>query len=488
MRGLLFADGHALKFAGVFATHCFGRCAMNAALSPQDLAVLSPWATQLARAIASLSSDIAMVLDKDGVITDLAQSSGEPLAPSAQAWLGKPLADVVTGETRSKIQLLLDDVSSTGLARRREVSHLAPGGAAIPVSYTAIRLGPDGPVLAVGRDLRAIAAIQQRFLDAQQDIERGYWRARQAESRYRLLFQVATDGVLVVDGQSLAILEANQAAAQLFDLPVEQLLGRQAVAGFELHSRVGVEALLVNARASGKPAEIHARLVGRVAATNVSATPFRTDDGMRLMVRVRAMDGAPASVNQLNNTLARLVDGTQDGVVVTDSAGRILLANPAFLQLVHQGSEAQVRGSRLPDWLAHADGFDVMLRQVREQGMARRIQAGVRSGAESVSVHVTAALLTEGDQECIGFTFHDMARETVPEQDPISDALQEALQALAGELGAQPLASLQAQAQDMTQRFFLSLALRRAQGDVQLAARQLGVDPQLFGGLAPAHP
>ena len=62
-------------------------------------------------------------------------------------------------------------------------------------------LGRDGPVLAVGRDLRAVSAIQQRFIDAQQAMERDYWRQRQAEARYRMLFQVATDGVLVVDAE-----------------------------------------------------------------------------------------------------------------------------------------------------------------------------------------------------------------------------------------------------------------------------------------------
>ena len=67
----------------------------------------------------------------------------------------------------------------------------------MPVAYTAIRLGEHGPVLAVGRDMRAIAAIQERFIETQQDMERGYWNARQAESRYRLLFQVATDAVMV---------------------------------------------------------------------------------------------------------------------------------------------------------------------------------------------------------------------------------------------------------------------------------------------------
>jgi hypothetical protein len=46
------------------------------------------------------------------------------------------------------------------------------------VAYTAVRLGPQGPTLAVGHDLRAQAALQQRYLAAQEALERSYWSAQ----------------------------------------------------------------------------------------------------------------------------------------------------------------------------------------------------------------------------------------------------------------------------------------------------------------------
>ncbi|TXC66370.1 hypothetical protein FSC37_12435 [Piscinibacter aquaticus] len=146
--------------------------------STDDLGALAPWAQELAQTFVSLSSDIALVLDESGVIRSVAQSGAQPMAPAAAEWVGRPWADTVATPMRRKVEALLNDVTSTGLARRREISHSGAGGADIPVAYTAIRLGRDGPVIAVGRDLRAIAAIQQRFLDAQQDLERGYWKAR----------------------------------------------------------------------------------------------------------------------------------------------------------------------------------------------------------------------------------------------------------------------------------------------------------------------
>jgi transcriptional regulator PpsR len=372
-----------------------------------DLAALSAWAPELAKTFVSLASDIALVIDADGVIRNVAQTGADPMAPSAEEWVGRAWIDTVSGETRPKIANLLKEVAATGIARSREVNHPLGSDINIPVAYTAIRLGANGPVLAVGRDLRAIAAIQQRYVESQQDLERGYWQARQAEARYQLLFQVATDAVMVVDGETLQVIEANEAAARLHGTTAEQLRGQHASAGFEHHARSAVNELLANARASGRSGEIRARLQGTYAGTSVVATPFRADDAMRLLMRMRTAETTGTSAG-LNQTISRLVDPASDAVVVTDSSGRVLIANPAFLSLAQIASEAQLKGQPLMGWLRLGDQpLAALVAQVRRDGIARRIDACVKRAAASVvQVEVSAALLTEGDQECIGFTLH----------------------------------------------------------------------------------
>ncbi len=138
------------------------------------LAAVASYAPHLAQAFASLACDLALVLDSRGIITRVAHSPGGNLAAATLGWVGKPLVDTVTLDTRHKIQSLLEEVARLGLARRREVN--LPQGTApdIPVAYTALRLGPGGPALAVGQDLRTVAQLQQRFMRVQQELERGY--------------------------------------------------------------------------------------------------------------------------------------------------------------------------------------------------------------------------------------------------------------------------------------------------------------------------
>ncbi|KQW40316.1 transcriptional regulator PpsR [Rhizobacter sp. Root404] len=447
-----------------------------------DLAALSPWAPELAKTFVSLASDIALVIDSDGVIRNVAQGGADPIAPGAAQWVGRAWIDTVSGETRPKIENLLKEVAATGIARRREVNHPLGTNESIPVAYTAIRLGVDGPVLAAGRDLRAIAAIQKRFVESQQEMERGYWQARQAEARYQLLFQVATDAVLVVDADTLQIIEANQAAAAMWNLPAEQLKARPIGSGFEHHSRGAINELLGNARATGKSGEIRARLLGTQTGTSVVATPFRADDAMRLLVRLRALDAAPAA-GALNQSIARLVDAASDGVVVTDSSGRIQVANPAFLELVGLATESDAKGHPLMNWLSLADSpLAALVAKVRRDGIARHVESWVRrSGAAAAQIEIAAALLTEGDQECIGFTVRRVARASQrpafddTQRDGLAAALQAGIETLAAGLGERALADIVRDATLLAEDHFTMLALQRTGDDLPAAAAILGV-------------
>ena len=439
-----------------------------------NLSGLSGWAPELAQTFASLTSDIALVLDDHGIICSVANGGSTPLLPAAHDWVGRAWADTATGETRGKIEQMLKEVSAAGLARRREINHPSSSGN-IAIAYTAMRLGPNGPLLAVGRDLSAVAAIQQRFITTQQEMERSYWQLRQDEARYRLLFQVATDAVMVVDSASLNIIEANQAAAQLLDMAIPQLVGRPASFGFERHSRVAVDALLDQARSSGQPSEIRARLLGRVSPTSVAATPFKADDAMRLMVRLRTMD-LPGSSSDLGKTLARLVDSASDGVLITDTNGCILMANPAFLKLVNRNTEAEVKTRPLMDWVSVTDHqFAELLDEVRSQGIARRMSSRLMSSNAMFSeIEITAALLTEGDQECIGFTLHTAAASREP-LTHATDDLRLAIDEITSRIGIKPLPDLLHAAAELLQRHFITQAMARTGDDPKAAAELLGI-------------
>lgn len=433
-----------------------------------DLEALSPWVNELAQTFVSLSSDIALVMDAGGVISQVAQAGGTPMAPDAAQWIGRTWADTVTAETRRKIELLLGDVASTGLARRREVSHPGGSGSDIPVAYTAIRLGAGGPVLAVGRDLRAIAAIQQQFLDAQQELERGYWRARQAETRERALHQVGSDALLVLEAEGGVVRAAN-AAARRHGLG-ESPLGRPAALLFDAHSRAAVEDLLGTARSGGRPVELRARLAGSHAYSSVAATPFRVGASQRLLLRLRDPHDGTASAGARRQRAA--LAGAC--VVITDAAGHVRACDEGFAALVGQPGEAALVGRPLTEWLGDAaQPLDVLLAETRREGLAEREAVALRGSAAAPSALVSASWLAEGDQEGIGLIVRP--GEGPGLSDDAQRAFVQAWDTLDGQLGRNSLPQMMREAAALAERHFIQAALQRCGGDVAAAAQLLGV-------------
>lgn len=449
-----------------------------------DFDALSGCAAGLARAFVSLSSDIALVIDEAGIVTSVAQNEKAPMNPAAEAWIGQPWAQTVTGDTRGKIESLLADASTCGgMGRRREVNHSAEWGDEMPVAYTAVRLGERGPVLAVGRDLRSVAAIQQRFLDTQQSLERSYWRARRDEARHRLLYQVATDAAITVDIDRQCLMAVNAAAARLLQVDGPSAQGRLLSAHFDATSRPAVEALLASACAGSEPLFAQARLAGSHISVALTATRVPEASNPTVLLRLRQADPPHDDPLAPGSALARDVDGTPEGIVVIDSDGRVREANLAFMQMAQATELEAVIGQPLERWLPD-DGMAV-IGSLRAQGLAPCQRVTLRrTGPLELAVDMTGSLLSDVAGGDIGLTLRPCGSDVLT-VDARAAALLRAIDALTGELGKTPLPALLGQAQALAQQHFLRIAIERHPGDSGAAARLLGISAEELSRLRP---
>ena len=441
-----------------------------------DLDALSGCAAGLARAFVSLSSDIALVIDEAGIVTAVAQNEQAPMNPTAKSWVGQRWAQTVTDDTRGKIESLLADANVGGLGRRREVNHSAETGDELPVAYTALRLGEHGPVLAVGRDLRSLAAIQQRFLDTQQALERSYWRARHDEARFRLLHQVTTDAVVTVDIPRQSLVAVNVAAARLLQVDGPSAQGRLLSAHFDATSRPAVLALLARACEGPDAAVAQVRLAGSHLSVALTATRLTAARTPTVLLRLRQAEPPHDDPLALDSALARHVDGTPEGIVVIDSEGRVREANLAFMQMAQAAENEAVIGQPLERWVPTADA--AVIGSLRAHGLmpSQRVTL-LRAGALDLAVDMAGSLLADTAGGDIGFTFRPCGSDVLT-ADARAAALLLAIDALADELGKTPLPELLRQAQAMAQRHFVRTALDRHPADIAAAARLLGISPE----------
>jgi transcriptional regulator PpsR len=435
-----------------------------------------------AATLIAAMSDIALVVDTDGVIRDLAFGSDDWSVEWYGKWLGLPWVDTVTGETRQKIEALVEEATTTSPSRWRQVNHPSSWGSDVPVIYCTMRLRPEGPIIACGRDLRSSAALQQRLIEAQQSMERHYSRLRNLETRYRLLFQMSAEAVLIVDAVSRKVIEANPAAGPLFGEASRRVVGRVFPDGFDADSTTALQSLLASVRATGRAEQVRAKLADTRREFVVSASLFRQENTALFLIRLVPGEAA-AVVNagqQGRNRLADLVETSPDAIVVADPQGRVTSANAAFLDLVQLATSEQVKGESLERWLGRPGvDFNVLLANLRQHGSVRRFSTLMRGeyGA-TADVELSATTILNGKEPAYGFTIRNVGDRMATESHVGARELPRSVEQLTELVGRVPLKDLVRETTDVIERLCIEAALELTGDNRASAAELLGLSRQ----------
>jgi transcriptional regulator PpsR len=435
---------------------------------------------EAAGALIAAAADIALIIDREGVIQDTAFGGEDMTLDDHAAWVGKSWADTVSADSRSKVEALLRDASAKGQPKSRHVNYPSSRGADVPILYSAIQIGREGKIVAVGRDLRSVAALQQRLVDAQQSMERDYWRFRQVETRYRLLFQRASEAVVIVDSSSLKVLEANPAAGQLLGETARTVVGRAFLDSFDAESAQVVSSLLAGVMAASRADDIKVHLAGNNRELLVSASLFRQDNTSLFLVRLSpsAVEGGSA-VPKTEAMLLKVIESAPDGFVVTDPKGLVLSANTAFLDLVQLSAETQARGESIERWLGRP-GVDmgVLLANLRQHGSVRLFPTTMRGAhGSTVEVEISAVSVPRGDMPCMGFMIRNVGWR-LSSAVPSGRELPRSVEQLTELVGRVPLKDLVQESTDLIEKLCIEAALELTRDNRASAAEMLGLSRQ----------
>jgi transcriptional regulator PpsR len=424
------------------------------------------------------AADVALVLDRDGVIRDVSVSSDELDAEGYGRWVGRPWVDTVTIESRSKVEALLKDAVPEAALPWRHINHPSPAGGDFPILYSTVKVGKTGPVVAVGRSLRAASILQQRLVEAQQSLERDYARMRQAETRYRLLFQTSAEAVLVLDGASTIVLEANPAALRMLGNGAHSVVGRPFAEAFDDRSATPVSTLVNAVRATGQGDEVRVRAARGKRAFRLSASLFRADTGTHLLARLGALDGSVGAA--VDSPLTRAIEHLPDGFVVTELDGRVLMGNRAFLDLVQVGAEDQLRGKALDEWLGRSRvDLNVLIANLKQHGAVRLFATTLRGalGAET-EVEISAVSVPDGETPCLAFSVRSVGRRLAPLAARVGRELPRSVDQLTELIGRVPLKDIVRETADVIERLCIEAALKLTGDNRASAAEMLGLSRQ----------
>ncbi|MCE3284313.1 MAG: putative histidine protein kinase [Steroidobacteraceae bacterium] len=345
-------------------------------------------------ALLALNPDALIVTDPLTRIVHWNAGAEAVFGHREQDALERPLVELLfPGDRAREVERALPGTRGCAADSRLEAVALRADGSLIHVDFVTRAFQGTGPghVLWVGRDV-----TQPRLTQA----------ARHLEARYGELLESTPDGMLLV-GETGHIVLANGNAERMFGydpgelqgVPVDALVPHRVR---EVH--VGRRAGYVNqprVRAMGGGAELLGRRKsGEEFPVEVSLSPLRTDDGLVVISAVRDVS------DRLNATrrFRALLEAAPDAIVITDSQGRIVLANSQTDSLFGYSREELI-GQKvevlLPDRLrgthvAHREGY-AAYPKFRAMGAGLELFARHRDGREfPVEVSLSPISTKEG--------------------------------------------------------------------------------------------
>ncbi|WP_234983798.1 transcriptional regulator PpsR [Pseudacidovorax sp. RU35E] len=433
--------------------------------------------------VVQAASDVGLLIDAQGVVREVVvgADAAHDLA-EAPGWVGRRWVDTVTVESRPKIQALTaalrgETPESSPPGGARQVNHPIAGGLDLPIAYRVVPVGTSGHLLALGRNLRTLAAAQQRLVDAQQSMERDYQRLRQAEARYRLLFEAVEDPLVVVDAGSLNIVELNGSAARLLGTSARRLALRPAPELFGSQSQPDVLLLFAQTRSAGR-AEAAGVTLASGAKVRLVGSLFKQDGVNFLLIRmVPALQAEAGSTT--SGSLLDVINAMPDAFVLSDMQGRVLAANEAFVDMLQLPAGEAAVGQMLDRWLGRSTvDLNVLIGNLRQHGVLRLFPTTLRAGdGQATAIEISAVAVADGPQPCLGFAIRDVTRR-LPAEGRSQRQLPRSTDQLTGLVGRLPLRDIVGETTDLIERLCIEAALEITRDNRASAAEMLGLSRQ----------
>jgi transcriptional regulator PpsR len=412
--------------------------------------------------------DVTLVLDNDGVINDatLANSiSDEGIA----GWIGRPWFETVGEVGSDRVRRMIEDARATGLSAFGQVNQRFPSGRELPIEYATARLEGRSGLVAIGKNLQGVAELQSQLTAAQQAREQEYWKLREVETRYRLLFDASNEAVVIVRADSLRIAELNMAAIRMLGLSQGGEILAEVAAGDQDKLRTMFSRVREHGRAPG--IMLH---VGQARGTwTVRASLLTAEPGSSFLLQFEAVRAGPAG-----SPLGGLIERMPDGFVVLDQNGVVRSANRAFLDLTQTAVEASVVGKRLSQWFAVPGSDSALLASVQRNHRVRLFPTTLEGelGSE-IAVEITAVGDRDASPSHYGVLMRDVSRRQPAEQ-VRGNSLGTALGVVSEGLGSASMTTMVRDTVEAVERHCIAEALTRVDGNRSAAAELLGVSRQ----------
>ncbi len=381
--------------------------------------------------ISAEFSDIAIFNnDLEGTLTGWSKGAQRMYGYTAEEAIGKPIAMLVPDNHADEIPAILNKVAHGQHIDHRETFGITKAGHLLELSFTV------WPVRSTDGNIVGASTIA-RDITARKRAERAL---RESEAQYRLLFDSSPLPTWVFDRKSLAFLAVNDAAVRQYGFSREEFADMTI-----LDIRPDADIRRLRDHLSRSMADVedigvwrHRKKDGSII--HVEVTSHRLEFEGREAVLVIAQDITKRKIDeerlrQSEERFSKAFRSSPFGITIaTESEGRIVDANAAFLKTVGYNRE-EVIGRTAKDlnlW-SDAQRLDLIRQQSANEDPGRLFETSftARSG-EIRQVQFAIERIRLHDEPCILAIIQDVTKAMKLEQQLRQAQKMEAMGRLAG--------------------------------------------------------
>lgn len=359
--------------------------------------------------LLSATSDLVFVLAPDGEIRSVLLDSNSKEHPRVSEWSGKNMRAYLTIESIPKLEFALKQIAETGvLSKLVELNHRDDTAWQYPARYSFHKVGPNGSILMLGKDLRSVAETQAQLVQAQIALERGYEERREHDARYRILMAHAREAFVFItaDGR---IRDANAAAARLLSCALEDLVAAPISKAFRYRQRGEFLDALMNAANADFDRDMTVQATQSKRDLIIKPSVFRSAGEKMIFCRITKPSEVSEGNDRVLHDLDTLYRKSPDAIVICDPDGIISNSNEAFLELCGAAGVADVLGRSMSNFLQRSQvDLNIMLENVKRAGYMRVYATRLANAVgESTSVEISSTRLGDLGPSAIGFVIRN---------------------------------------------------------------------------------
>lgn len=430
--------------------------------------------------IIANASDLAIVISDVGEILSVLVNPHHAGFGRLDDWEGRDIREFLTAESVPKLERQLAEIAAGQDSRRpMELNHSDDLKWDFPIRYTLHRIGPDGTLLMLGRDLRPIAEMQQQLVKAQMALEKDYEAQREFDTRFRVLMEATRDAVAFVSLGNGRMVEINSAAAALLGSSPDELSGLIFAQEFEIKRRGEVMSNLTSSAISetASPVELQARRSRKRLLLTPSV--FRAAGERMLFVRLENAEEAETATDELTENLFGLYQEGVDAIVFTDREGVIRAANEAFLNITDTAHVTMVKGKSLSDYLTRGVvDTKVLIENAARTGHMRLYATKIESEYGSqVSVEISATYLNDRARPALVFVIRDASRAEAVRKSG-ANVTDDGVKSVMELVGSATLKDIVSETTDVVEKMCIETAIELTNNNRVAAAEMLGLSRQ----------